>query len=216
MTEAHLRDLMVSYGRSLFERGYGCGTSGNLSARLDDGCLLLSPTNISLGGLKAEELSRVSPSGEHLSGEAATKEHWLHQAAYRARPDLGAVVHLHSTYAVALSCLDGLDPHDALPPITPYAVMRFGAVALVPYFRPGEQTYARLIVELAQEHRAILLANHGPVVLGADLPSAIAAAEELEETAKLFFILRNRPYRTLTKAQVQDLIDVFGKPGGPR
>jgi 3-dehydro-4-phosphotetronate decarboxylase len=210
MKETQLRELMVSYGRSLFERGYGCGTSGNLSARLDDGRLVLSPTNISLGGLKAKDLSRVTSSGQHVSGEPATKEAWLHLAAYRARPDLGAVVHLHSTYAVALSCLEGLDPRDALPPITPYAVMRFGAVALVPYFRPGDKTYAPLIEELAREHRAILLANHGPVVLGADLPSAIAAAEELEETSKLFFILRDQPYRTLTKAQVQELIDVFG------
>jgi 3-dehydro-4-phosphotetronate decarboxylase len=210
MKETQLRELMVSYGRSLFERGYGCGTSGNLSARLDDGRLVLSPTNISLGGLKAKDLSRVTSSGQHVSGEPATKEAWLHLAAYRARPDLGAVVHLHSTYAVALSCLEGLDPRDALPPITPYAVMRFGAVALVPYFRPGDKTYAPLIAELAREHRAILLANHGPVVLGADLPSAIAAAEELEETSKLFFILRDQPYRTLTKAQVQELIDVFG------
>jgi 3-dehydro-4-phosphotetronate decarboxylase len=210
MKETQLRELMVSYGRSLFERGYGCGTSGNLSARLDDGRLVLSPTNISLGGLKAKDLSRVTSSGQHVSGEPATKEAWLHLAAYRARPDVGAVVHLHSTYAVALSCLEGLDPRDALPPITPYAVMRFGAVALVPYFRPGDKTYAPLIEELAREHRAILLANHGPVVLGADLPSAIAAAEELEETSKLFFILRDQPYRTLTKAQVQELIDVFG------
>jgi ribulose-5-phosphate 4-epimerase/fuculose-1-phosphate aldolase len=216
MKETELRDLMVSYGRSLFERGYGCGTSGNLSARLDDGTLVLSPTNMSLGGLKAEELTRVTESGRHLSGEPGTKEAWLHLAAYRARPDLGAVVHLHSTYAVALSCLEGLNLHDALPAITPYAVMRFGAVALVPYFRPGDENNARLIEELAHEHRAILLANHGPVVLGNDLPSAIAAAEELEETSKLFFILRDRPHRTLTKAQVQDLIDVFGKPRGSR
>jgi ribulose-5-phosphate 4-epimerase/fuculose-1-phosphate aldolase len=169
---------------------------------------------MSLGGLKAEELTRVNASGKHVSGEPATKEAWLHLAAYRARPDMGAVVHLHSTYAVALSCLEGLDPHDALPPITPYAVTRFGALALVPYFRPGDKTYAPLIEELAHGHRAILLANHGPVVLGNDLPSAIAAAEELEETSKLFFILRDRPHRTLTKTQVQELMDVFGKPGG--
>ena len=211
MTEAELRDAMVSYGRSLFERGYGCGTSGNLSARLADGTLLLTPTNVSLGSLTADQLTQISTEGEHLGGAKGTKESWLHLAVYRARPDAGAVVHLHSTHAVGLSCPEPDDRANALPPITPYAVMKCGKVALAEYFRPGDTSKAAMIEDLSRKHRSILLANHGPVVAGKDLPSAIAAAEELEETAKLYFLLREHPYRQLTDEQVAELIEVFGE-----
>lgn len=211
MTEADIRSLMVAYGLSLFERGYGCGTSGNLSVRLEGGDILMSPTNASLGGLTEDALTRVSADGRHLDGPPATKEDWLHLAFYRARPSAGAVVHLHSTYAVAMSCLEGLKDHDAIPPITPYSVMRFGAVAQAPYFRPGDRSFAPLIEDLARSHRAVLLANHGPVVVGDDLPAAIAAAEELEETARLFFTLHGHPHRLLTSEQVRELKEVFGR-----
>jgi ribulose-5-phosphate 4-epimerase/fuculose-1-phosphate aldolase len=211
MIEAEIRALMVSYGRSLFERGYGCGTSGNLSVKLDDGDLLLTPTNVSLGSLTEDDLTRLSETGAYKSGRPATKEDWLHLAFYRGRPQARAVVHLHSTHAVAMACLEDLPPSDAIPPITPYAVMRFGAVAMIPYFRPGDQSFAGVIEAAARDHKAILLANHGPVVAGPDLPAAIAAAEELEETARLFFILRGHRHRVLTEAEVQELYKVFGK-----
>ncbi len=153
MTEAALRDLMASYARSLFERGYGCGTSGNLSGRLPDGGLLLSPTNASLGRLRPEELTRLDAEGRHIDGLAPTKEAWLHQAMYRGRPQTGAVVHLHSTHAVALSCLSNRNPRDALPALTPYAVMRFGRVARIDYSRPGDSSRSGEIEALARDHR---------------------------------------------------------------
>jgi ribulose-5-phosphate 4-epimerase/fuculose-1-phosphate aldolase len=210
MNETQLREAMVDYAHSLFARGYGCGTSGNLSARLDDDHLLLTPTNISLGRLTVDGLTRVRLDGSPVDGPVPTKEAWLHLAAYRARPGIGAVVHLHSTHAVAMSCLEVVDTSDVLPPITPYAVMRFGRVALAPYFRPGDTTQADLIEGLLRDHRAILLSNHGPVVTGADLPAAIAAAEELEETSKLYFVLDGHRYRRLTAEQVAELNAVFG------
>ena len=210
MNESAIRDEVVAYSRSLFERGYGCGSSGNLSVRLDDGGFVLTPTNVSLGSLCASDLTRLDAHGGHIDGLPPSKENWLHLAIYRARSDAGAVVHLHSTHAVAFSCLEGLDAGDAVPPITPYAVMRCGRVALVPYFRPGDTSLAEMIGDLAREHRAMLLANHGPVAFGEDLARAIASAEELEETCKLFFILKDVPHRLLTAEQVRDLIDVFG------
>lgn len=210
MTEAELRSQMVRHARDLFEAGYSHGTSGNLSARLPDGGLLLSPTNVSLGALKADELTRLDPSGRHVDGLPGTKEAWLHQAVYRARPETGAVVHLHSTYGVALSCLSGCDPEDVLPPITPYSVMRLGRVARVEYARPGDASRAGAVEALARKHRAILLANHGPVVRGPDLASAVAATEELEQGARLLFILKGWPHDILTPDQVQELHDVFG------
>ena len=212
MTEQHTREALVEYGRSLFLRGYSCGTSGNLSVRLPgDGGFLMSPTNISLGRLDAGTISRLTVDGTHVDGAAPTKEAWLHLAMYAARPQDHAVVHLHSTHAAALSCRTDLTPDDAVPPLTPYVIMRVGRVALVPYSRPGDTTPAQEIRQLAAAHRAVLLANHGPVVAARDLETAVAAAEELEETARLFFLLEGRPHRPLTREQIEDVQRVFGK-----
>lgn len=210
MTEGQAREALVQHGKSLFARGYSCGTSGNLSTRLAGGDYLMSPTNVSLGRLDPDRLSRLDSNGTHLDGPPPTKEAWLHLAMYRARPDDMAVVHLHSTYATALSCLTERPDSDMLPPITPYVVMRVGRVARVPYSRPGDETAASAIAALARDCRALLLANHGPVVSGSSLDAAVAAAEELEETAKLFFVLGDRPHRLLDAEQIDELRRVFG------
>lgn len=211
MTEQQARDSLVEYGRSLFQRGYSCGSSGNLSVRLPDGNgFLTTPTNVSLGRLAAGTLSRLDAGGRHVAGAPPTKEAWLHLAMYAARPDDHAVVHLHSTHAAALSCRSDLPPDDAVPPLTPYVIMRVGRVALVPYSRPGDTRASGVIRQLAGQHRAVLLANHGPVVAGRDLETAVAAAEELEETARLFFLLESRPHRRLTQDQIDEVLRVFG------
>jgi ribulose-5-phosphate 4-epimerase/fuculose-1-phosphate aldolase len=211
MTEQQARDALVEYGRSLFLRGYSCGTSGNLSVRLPDGSgFLLSPTNVSLGRLAADTLSRLDADGRHVAGAPPTKEAWLHMAMYASRPEDHAVVHLHSTHATALSCRSDVPADDAVPPLTPYVIMRVGRVAVVPYSRPGDTTAAGAIRQLATAHRAVLLANHGPVVAGRDLETAVSAAEELEETARLFFLLEGRPHRRLTQDQVDEVQRVFG------
>jgi ribulose-5-phosphate 4-epimerase/fuculose-1-phosphate aldolase len=210
MIESDIREALVVHGRSLFARGYSCGTSGNLSVRLDDG-FLMSPTNVSLGRLEAEQLSRLDADGRHVAGPAPTKESWLHLAMYRSRPDDRAVVHLHSTHAVALSCLVDRPDRDVLPALTPYVVMRVGRVARVPYGRPGDPSLSEAAATLAIDHRALLLANHGPVVSGATLDQAVAAAEELEETARLFFLLAEHRHHVLTSAQIDDLERTFGR-----
>jgi ribulose-5-phosphate 4-epimerase/fuculose-1-phosphate aldolase len=211
MNEQQAREALVEYGRSLFLRGYSCGTSGNLSVRLADGSgFLMSPTNVSLGRLAVDTLSRLDVDGRHVDGAAPTKEAWLHLAMYGARPHDHAVVHLHSTHATALSCRRDLPPDDAVPPLTPYVIMRVGRVALVPYSRPGDITPAPAIRELATRHRAVLLANHGPVVAGQDLETAVSAAVELEETARLFFLLEGQPFRPLSRDEIDDVERVFG------
>jgi 3-dehydro-4-phosphotetronate decarboxylase len=210
MTEDFAREALAEFGRSLFDRGYSCGTSGNLSVRLDDGGFLCSPTNASLGGLDPERLSLLNAAGAHLSGPPPTKEAWLHLAMYRSRPGDHAVVHLHSTYAVALSCRTDRPADDVVPALTPYVLMRVGRVARVPYGRPGDASLAGEVARLASRHRALLLANHGPVVAGPDLASAVAAAEELEETARLFFLLEGRPHAPLGPAHIEDLRRAFG------
>ena len=215
MTETRLREQICLYGRSMFERGLTPGSSGNISVRLDDGGWLVTPTNASLGFLDPDRLSRLDAQGRHLDGDKPTKEIPLHAAIYESTPKARAVVHLHSTYSVAVSLLPGLDPVNALPPLTPYQIMRCGAIALLPYHRPGDPAIADAIRALGGKHNAILLANHGPVVSASSFEAAVSAAEELEESAKLYILLRNASPRLLTSAQVEDLVTTFSLPPLP-
>ncbi|UFN49722.1 aldolase [Roseomonas sp. OT10] len=209
MDETRLREDMARLSKSLFDRGFSVGSAGNISARVEDG-LLITPTNSCLGFLDPARISKLDHHGNHLSGDRPSKEVFLHRAFYDTRPGTGAVVHLHSTYATALSCMAGLDPEDCIPPLTPYVVMRVGRVCLVPYFRPGDAQGGALIRALEGRHAAVLLANHGPVVSGRDLAATVYAAEELEETAKLVVTLRGIPTRLLGTDEVAELQRSFG------
>ena len=208
MTESRRRDEIVEFGRSLFDRGLTAGSSGNISARLEDGWLL-TPTNACLGRLDAARLSKLSWDGRLISGDPPSKEAPLHLAMYRERGSAGAVVHLHSTASAAVSCLRNLPPENCLPPLTAYFVMKIGLLPLVPYHRPGDPRLGEAIGALAGRHSAVLLANHGPVVSGASLEAAVYAIEELEETAKLFLLLKGQEVSPLTDAQIAELIEVF-------
>ena len=205
MTESIIREEICRLGRSLFERGLTPGSSGNISVKLEDGGWLVTPTNASLGSLDPARLSRLGADGKLVSGDAPTKEVPLHGALYQTRGAARAVVHLHSTHSVAVSLLADVDPRDALPPLTAYFVMRVGRLPLAPYYPPGDESLAKAVGALAGQHHAVLLANHGPVVAGTSLENAQYATEELEETAKLFLMLRGQAIRPLTPAQVNDL-----------
>lgn len=204
MNETAARDAIADRGRSLYERGYAHGSSGNLSVRVADG-ILVTPTGSSLGRLDPARISKVAPDGRALSGDPPSKEAFLHLAVYARRPAAGAIVHLHCTCAVAVSCLVHDDPRNVLPPLTAYHVMRVGALPLVPYFAPGDRALAEAVGELAARHRAVLLANHGPVVAGASLDDAVDSAEELEQTARLSLLLAGRATAPLSAAQVAAL-----------
>lgn len=209
MTETRLREQICQYGRSLFERGLTPGSSGNISIRLDDGGWLVTPTNASLGFLDPARISRLDAAGRLTSGDAPTKEIPLHSALYETRSTARAIVHLHCSHCVALSMLPEISPHNALPPMTPYYVMRCGATALLPYYRPGDAAVADAIRGLAGQYSCVLLSNHGPVVAGDTLEAAVFATEELEETAKLYLMLRGMNPRSLTAEQVADLVATF-------
>src|SRR3954464_20415 len=210
MSETRLREEICRFGRSLFERGLTPGSSGNISVRCEDGGWLVTPTNASLGALDPARLSRLGADNRLLSGDAPTKEIPLHAALYETRSASGAIVHLHSTHSVALSMLPEIDPRAALPPMTPYYLMKCGAPALLPYYRPGDPAVADAIRGLAGKYSSVLLANHGPVVAGDTLEAAVVATEELEETAKLYLLLRGMNPRYLSPEQVTDLVKVFG------
>ena len=210
IAEPAARRLLVELATSLFARGYSVGSAGNISVRLADG-YLITPTNSSLGRLDPMRLSKLDTDFRHVSGDAPSKEVFMHRAFYTAREDAGAVVHLHSTMATALSCLPDLDAINPLPPLTPYFVMRIGKrLPTVPYYRPGNPQMEPAIHNAARVARAVLLANHGPVVSAPTLIDAVNAAEELEEASKLFMLLRGTNARLLTAAHVDDLLKTFG------
>ncbi len=210
MDEAALRQLLVELGASLFARGYSVGSAGNISVRLDDG-YLMTPTNSSLGRLEAARISRLDAAWRHVGGDRPSKEVFLHRAVLAARPEAGAVVHLHSTCATAFSCLAAPGEDAPIPPLTPYFVMRVGRrLPVIPYYRPGDAAMEPAVHAAAKGAKAMLLANHGPVVSAPTLADAVAAAEELEEAAKLALMLRGTAARTLTPAQVEDLLATFG------
>ena len=210
MTERETRALLVELAASLFARGYSVGSAGNISVRVEGG-YLMTPTNSSLGRLDPARLSKLDPRFEHTGGDKPSKEVFMHRAMYEARPDAGAVVHLHSTMATAIACLAKEGETAPIPPLTPYFVMRAGrTMPVVPYARPGDPAMATSIREAAREARAVLLANHGPVVSGATLLDAVYAAEEVEEAARLALLLRGADPRLLTPAQVDELLRTFG------
>ena len=161
--------------------------------------------------LHPARLSRLDAGFGHVSGDKPSKEVYMHRAFYQARPDASAVVHLHSTMATAVACLADVDPVAPMPALTPYFVMRVGRrLPVVPYYRPGDPAMEPAIAEAARDARAVLLANHGPVVSARTLTDAVNTAEELEEAAKLFMLLRGSAPRALTPAQVEDLLTTFG------
>lgn len=208
MTETGMRDLIVEFGRSIFDRGLTAGSSGNISARVEDGWLL-TPTNACLGRLDPARISKLDWDGRLIAGDPPSKEAPLHLAMYRERGAAGAVVHLHSTYSAAVSCMRGLPAQNCIPPLTAYFVMKIGRLPLAAYYRPGDPRLGDAIRGLASKNTAVLLANHGPVVSGATLEAAVGAIEELEETAKLFLLLKGQDVSPLDEPKIRELVEVF-------
>jgi len=209
MADVKLREQLVTFAKSLYDRGLTGGNTGNISVRTPDGGLLVSPTGTSFGNLDPAQLSRFDPHGIHISGLQPTKEMPIHSAFYETRSTAGAVVHLHSTHSVAYSMLPGHDPENFLPPLTAYSIMKLGKVSLLPFYLPGDPAMGDAIRGLAGKRSAVMLANHGPVVAGKDLESAVYAVEELEETSKLALLMRGQSINTLTSSQVSQVVSAF-------
>ena len=206
--EARLRETLCELAASLFQRGLTHGSTGNISARCEDGGLLVSPTGTSFGRLDPARLARFDATGRQIGGDPPTKEMALHRAFYDTRDGTGAVVHLHSCHSVALSMLPADDAQNWLPPLTPYAIMQLGKVTLLPNFRPGDAAMGDAVRGLGGKRAAVMLANHGPVVAGLTPEAACNAVEELEATARLALMLRGLPARMLDAAQIADLTRV--------
>ena len=199
------REQICRLGESLFNRGFTVGSSGNISVRLSDDRWLVTPTNACLGRLDPERLSVIDSSGNLIDGDPPTKESFLHLAIYDQRPSDGAVVHLHSTHSVAVSLLPDVNPNQPIPPLTAYYVMKVRDLILLPYYAPGDLSLANAVRAVAGKHHAVLLANHGPIISGKTVEEAVYASEELEETSKLFLLLKDHKPRMLTEDQVIEL-----------
>ena len=209
-SDARLREQICDLARSMFDRGLTGGSTGNISARTEDGGLLVSPTGSSFGRLDPARLSRFDAAGQLLDGDQPTKEMPLHAAFYDTRSTAGAVVHLHACHSVALSMMPDVDPENFLPPLTPYGIMKLGRVKLLPFFLPGDPNMGEAVRGLAGKRTAVMLANHGPVVAGKDVEAACAAIEELEDTARLAMMTRGLSPQMLTPDQVSALVTKFG------
>lgn len=204
MTRENPRQQIERVAHSIYRRGLTHGRTGNLAIR-DGDRILVTPTGVSLGDIDAGALAVMDATGRHVDGPAPTKEAFLHVAVLRTRPESNAVVHTHSLYSAALSCLDELDPERPLPPLTAYYGMRVGKLRLLPYFAPGDPAATAAVEEACRAGHALLLRNHGPVVAGVDLDSALDALEELEHTAQVFFLTAGHPTAPLTEQSLAAL-----------
>ncbi len=199
-----MREQIVQYARSLFDRGYVVGSAGNISVKLEDGTYLATPTGSSFGSLVAEEISHFDADGKLLSGKKPTKEVFFHMACYEVHPEARAVVHLHSTYSTLLASLEGLQDGMPLRPFTPYFVMKVGAVGIMPYRKPGDERMADDVRE-KRAYTSLLMANHGLVICRKTLTDAVQSAEEFEETAKLWYLAQSLPVRYLNEKEIGEL-----------
>lgn len=203
--ELEQRKALCFAGKRLAACQLSLGAAGNLSVCVDDNHYICTPTGSSMDNLDLETLSLVDGNCNLVSGKKATKEVKFHLAIYKANPKIKAIVHLHSTYATAYACLQGLDPSNAVKAITPYPIMRLGPVHVVPYYKPGSDAIAKYLSTIAMNTNAFLLSNHGLVVGGKNMEDAVNNAFELEETCKLYFITLNAKPRYLTNEEIQEL-----------
>ncbi|MDQ1607985.1 MAG: 3-dehydro-4-phosphotetronate decarboxylase [Microbacteriaceae bacterium] len=201
-------DDLVAAGRRLAGLGLSPGSSGNISVRVGD-TIVMSPTGSDLAALDAAQLSVLDFEGNLLSGPKASKEYPFHRAMYRRSEDTGAIVHLHSTNAVGVSCLEPWSTMSAIPPITPYFVMRVGQTPLIPYAAPGDSSQAGIIENLDFPFGAVLLQNHGSITSGATMATAVEAAIELEEACKLVLLLGEKPARYLSSQEALTLASTY-------
>ncbi len=215
MNEEHrAREAIARLGASLHARGYAHGSAGNISLRLDDGRVLITPGDACLGTLDPARLALVGADGVQQAGDRASKTLVLHRRIHAARPAVRCVLHTHSTHLVALS-LAGVWREDAvLPPITPYQVMKVGAVPLLRYRVPGDAAVADEVAALlaARPVLGVLLERLGPVVWQRDAAAAGVVLEELEETARLWLMSHPKHPAPLSDARVAELHQRFGDP----
>lgn len=194
---------IVDAGRRLAAAGLVAGPDGNLSVRLGDDRVLVTPSGAGKGAMEPGDLVVVDMTGRVVDGDARpSSELAVHLAIYRARPDARAVVHAHPPTATGFA----LAGEDFMAPLLPEIILQTGGVPLVPYSTPGSSELADAVARAVAARDAALLANHGAVTLGATLELALQRMESVEHAARIILTARLLGRATpLTPEQVQAL-----------
>jgi L-fuculose-phosphate aldolase len=210
--ERELREKIVEIGRRIYEAGLVAAYDGNISARLDDGTILTTPTMVCKGRMTVEMLVLVDINGRKLRSHERnpSSEFPMHEAIYRLRPDIHAVVHAHppfgTGFAVANVALD--------KPLLSEIILTLGCVPLASYGTPSTREMVDALTPFIPSHDALLLANHGAVTYGKDLEMAHGHMETLEHFAKIALIARLVGRQVeLPGAAIEKLLDVRERGG---
>jgi ribulose-5-phosphate 4-epimerase/fuculose-1-phosphate aldolase len=202
-------DELIAASKTLYDRKLIHAAGGNTSVR-DGDFVWISQTGAELGKLSEDKIVKVDLQGKVLEGRAPSKEMDMHLAMYRAREKARAVVHVHPTYSIAFSTLISRESNDVVPPYTMAFYVRAGRVPMIPYHPSGSHSLHEAVAELAPVHHAILLRQHGLIVAGADMSTAIGVVEEVEQCCQISVAtaLKGAP---LTEAQLRAIDAGLGR-----
>lgn len=212
MNETKLREALCEIGRRVWQREYVAANDGNFSVRLSPTEILCTPTMVSKGFMKPEELAVVSPDdGRLLRGPLrATSEIKMHLEIYRRRPDVQAVVHVHPPHATAFALVGHAVPKCILPE----SEIFLGEVPIAEYETPGTQTFAETLTPFLQTCDAFLLASHGAVTVGRDPFEAYYRMETLDQYCRILLLARQLgDWTQISPPKVRELLDIRRKLG---
>ncbi len=207
--EWKLREEMCEIGRRVYAKGFAAANDGNISFRLDEGRVLCTPTRVSKGYMKPDDLCIVDLDGKQISGKKKrSSEILLHLTIMKTRPDVRSVVHCHPPHATAFAVA-----HEPIPKCTmPEFEVFLGEVAIAPYETPGTQTFADTIIPYIKDTDTVLLANHGTVTAGSDLQDAYFKTEIIDAYCRILLLARQLgPIQYYSDAKAAELIKI--KPG---
>jgi L-fuculose-phosphate aldolase len=193
MSEQESRQQLLVTSRRLVELGLNRGTAGNASIRHGDG-MLITPSALPVAEMTTDSMVRMDLEGKVLQGGKPSSEWRFHRDILVARPEIGAVLHMHSTYATTIACL-GKD----VPAVHYHIAIAGGdSIRCTPYTIFGEQNLSDLALEALHDRKACLLGNHGMIALGKDLADALSVAQEVEYLCEIY-------WRTLAVGEPQIL-----------
>jgi L-fuculose-phosphate aldolase len=206
-----LRKEILHVGKRIYDRGYVASNDGNISARIDDRRVIITPTGVSKGYMKPEDLVVVDFDGKVLSGnKRPSSEVFMHLQIYKDRPDINCVCHSHPPYATGFAVAgESLDQC-----VLPEVIIVLGSIPLVEYGEPGTEEFYKPVRKYLKDHDAFLLANHGTLTIGSDVLNAYHKTETLEHFAKIAYIARTLGHvNVLGKQEVQKLFDARKRYG---
>lgn len=200
--ERAARQELVAWGKELYDQGLVKGSGGNLSIRLADDTVLMTPTGWFLGHMTEECISRIDMEGNLLDGEKPTKEVPLHLAVYQERPNVRAVCHTHSIYATAYA--SSVENGTIMPVYVPSVAAKVGPVMVTAFAFPGSEQLGENVRAGIRNSNGTLLSNHGVVAVGKDMTAAVSVANEIENNAMLHFV-SGQTARPLSDEDVEKL-----------